>query len=457
MIALNNKTYYLDRLDGSYVIFNAYSLRIFIYRGNIDDYIPESDVETVVTDKPQIDAGALSGYLVSLTICVSESCNLACKYCYASGGSYGRDSSVLMTLTDMKHMFNSLLKIYPKGIINYTFFGGEPMLAFKEITQFVEYVLDESKNRNLKEPHFAIVTNGTLISEHDWDFFNKHSFAVTISLDGDKDVNDKMRVFSNSERSVFDAIKNNITSYGNRNFLMVAEATLGDFFFKEYVAGTAEQYVQTFKDLGFDSVSPFVAEYGDIDYNDSDFKEGIVSFYQDLVDYYMQIILSDDQYETVPTYILSAITNIIAKKSKRTCSAGKESLFYTATGDVYPCQMYYGNEENKIANVMDQDAIRSKIEDKKKIRRDTISECRECYANRFCNFWCPGGSYMFTGCEAGVDPIRCIVQKAIGERVIYWISRIFESESRNKFMDNIKQLSNRYSVQSFLGRQMDKL
>ena len=45
MIHLDNKCYCLDRQDGSYVIFNADTMQIFIYRGNIGDFKLNCDNE----------------------------------------------------------------------------------------------------------------------------------------------------------------------------------------------------------------------------------------------------------------------------------------------------------------------------------------------------------------------------------------------------------------------------
>ena len=42
---------------------------------------------------------------------------------------------------------------------------------------------------------FSITTNGTLLSEDDGRFFEEHGFAVTVSLDGPREVHDALRPF----------------------------------------------------------------------------------------------------------------------------------------------------------------------------------------------------------------------------------------------------------------------
>ncbi|WP_029687956.1 radical SAM protein [Thermoanaerobacter sp. A7A] len=175
-----------------------------------------------------------NSFLLFVGIASAETCNLACRYCYANAGTYNNINKVIMSFEDYKLLFEKILKIFPKGVVGYTFFGGEPMLGFKEIVKFVEYVTTISKkNKNIIEPRFAIVTNGTLIDQYAYEIFERYHFAVTISLDGPKEINDKMRIFRNGHRSVFETVKHNLEKCSiHRTHLLVAEATLSEFFSK---------------------------------------------------------------------------------------------------------------------------------------------------------------------------------------------------------------------------------
>lgn len=448
-----NNNYFFQTGDHQYTVFNNLTLEIFCYRGRPEDFPSRIKPTEIVNSAGNTELrNKLKGVLPSVTICISEACNLSCKYCYANGGSYNKEEKITMSLADLVYMFEELLKLYPRGVINYTFFGGEPMLGFKEIEGFVEYVTVNSKSRNLVTPHFAIVTNGTLIDKNAWDIFNKYNFSVTVSLDGPKAINDQMRIFPHSQKSVYDAVKNNLTSFGERNFLLVAEATLGDFYFLNYRPGSAKEYLDSFYSLGFDSAFPFIAETENTDYNNSDFLQGVVCFYHDLVDYYFDLLLSPEAYERTPPYILGVIINLLLKKNKKNCSAGKSSLFYTHSGDVYPCQMYYGDTSNKIGNINNIVDLKNSIDNRVQIYREDLPECRECLAYRFCNMWCPGGAYLFAGSERQVMPIRCVVQKAIGEKIICRLADVYASDNQQEFIKNIISLSSRYSVAKYLGK-----
>ncbi|WAM32770.1 radical SAM/SPASM domain-containing protein [Caldicellulosiruptor morganii] len=398
------------------------------------------------------------GFLLSVTMCSAETCNLKCKYCYANLGTYNnidRTSKAIMTFEDYKLFFEKILKIFPRGVVNYTFFGGEPMLGFEEIVKFVEYITDVCEKNNLIKPHFAIVTNGTLIDEYAWEIFEKYHFAVTISLDGPKEVNDRMRIFRDEHQSVFDTVKHNLEKCSGRTHVLVAEATLGEFFFRNYRKNYAREYFDTFINLGFDSVSPYFAEMSNTNYmvtNDANLRDGIKQFYYDLVDYSFELLLDDNKCMSIPNFIASTIINIVTRKEKNVCAAGKKSIFYTASGDVYPCQMYYLSKYKKLGNIADENELKKNIKSYKLISRNEISECKSCFAVSFCNFWCPGASYQFANNEYAVNKVRCIIQKSIGERVIYNLALMFENEEKKAiFIRNLRKLSHLYSWKKFGG------
>lgn len=77
-----------------------------------------------------------------------------------------------------------------RGSINtISFYGGESLIEYKLIKQVVEYVRGKNVNIN-----FAMNTNLTLLTEDILDFLIKYQFAITISLDGPKEVHDLYRI-----------------------------------------------------------------------------------------------------------------------------------------------------------------------------------------------------------------------------------------------------------------------
>ena len=74
------------------------------------------------------------------------------------------------------------------------FFGGEPLMNFDVVKQLVAYArsIEKEKNKNFR---FTLTTNGVLIDDDVIDFANKEMSNVVLSIDGRKEVHDRMRPF----------------------------------------------------------------------------------------------------------------------------------------------------------------------------------------------------------------------------------------------------------------------
>jgi uncharacterized protein len=72
--------------------------------------------------------------------------------------------------------------------------GGEPFLRINTIKKIVEYIEDVGINGE-----YVIVTNATVGSDADWEWVVSKRFRVTISADGPPNIQDKQRIFSNSQ------------------------------------------------------------------------------------------------------------------------------------------------------------------------------------------------------------------------------------------------------------------
>jgi uncharacterized protein len=128
----------------------------------------------------------------SLSLNVAQTCNLSCGYCYADGGRFGgaprmMDISVARRAVDML-----LAETAPGSDIVIGFMGGEPLLARGLIAEVAEY----ASRRGAATGHaarFSITTNGTLLTDDDARLFSDYPFAVQLSLDGPRTLNDLQR------------------------------------------------------------------------------------------------------------------------------------------------------------------------------------------------------------------------------------------------------------------------
>ncbi|MEO0129674.1 MAG: radical SAM protein [candidate division WOR-3 bacterium] len=118
------------------------------------------------------------GYMI---VNITEACNMRCKYCAFSGtykyerphSNRSMDEFILCKAVDyyLKHSQNSKIR----GL---SFYGGEPLLAFKKITA-VQKIL------KAKDFEFRLDTNGLLLGKKEIvDFIVRHGIGMQVSLDG---------------------------------------------------------------------------------------------------------------------------------------------------------------------------------------------------------------------------------------------------------------------------------
>lgn len=149
-----------------------------------------------------------------LTLEVTEACNMRCRYCIFSGEyEYSRPhghQSMLLSTAKAAIDFH-LAKNEMAESLSIGFYGGEPLLEFDLIKECCEYVRSCERKRETKRGTlFSLTTNGTLLTDERIDFFIENDFALTISIDGPREIHDQYRVFPNGSGSfapVFEGIQ----------------------------------------------------------------------------------------------------------------------------------------------------------------------------------------------------------------------------------------------------------
>ena len=132
--------------------------------------------------------------LRSLSLAVAQKCNLGCGYCYAQGGSFGSAPKSMSWEVARNAVLRLLGDAAPGERVNLAFLGGEPLIARELIRKTTEFAAAEGAARDV-DVGFSITTNGTLIQPEDGEFFERHGFAVTVSIDGIGQVHDRLRPF----------------------------------------------------------------------------------------------------------------------------------------------------------------------------------------------------------------------------------------------------------------------
>lgn len=137
----------------------------------------------------------------ALCLHIAHDCNLACKYCFADEGEYHGQKRELMSLEVGKQAIDFLIENSGNRVnLEVDFFGGEPLMNFDVVKEIVAYGRSKEKAAN-KNFRFTLTTNGMLLNDEVIDFCNKEISNVVLSLDGRKEINDRMRPTRNGKGS----------------------------------------------------------------------------------------------------------------------------------------------------------------------------------------------------------------------------------------------------------------
>jgi uncharacterized protein len=136
----------------------------------------------------------------ALSLAVAQTCNLACTYCYAGQGSFGREAEEMSQEVALSSVRLLLSDAEPGERVSLAFLGGEPLTNRKVLRAATEYATKIAIQRNV-EIALAVTTNGTLLNSDDAEFFERHGFAVTISIDGIGEAHDRLRPFKGGKAS----------------------------------------------------------------------------------------------------------------------------------------------------------------------------------------------------------------------------------------------------------------
>ena len=342
----------------------------------------------------------------ALCLHIAHDCNLACKYCFAEEGEYhGRRA--LMSYEVGKKALDFLVANSGNRInLEVDFFGGEPLMNWQVVKDLVAYgrSLEELHNKKFR---FTLTTNGVLLNDEVLEFCNKEMANVVLSIDGRKEVHDKMRPYRGGQGS-YDGIV--------PKFQKVAESRDQMNY---YVRGTFTHHNLDFSkdvlhlaDLGFEqiSVEPVVAPpEEDYAIQEADIPV-LLEEYDKLAKEIIRYRKEGKGFNFFHFMIDLEGGPCVAKRLSG-CGSGTEYLAVTPWGDFYPCHQFVGNEEFLMGNV-DAGIVRTDIRDCFKTCNVYAKEkCKKCFAKFYCSGGCAANSYNFHGNINDAYDIGCELQR----------------------------------------------
>ena len=345
---------------------------------------------------------------------VAHDCNLRCTYCFADEGAYHNRRELMSAETGKLAMDFLIRHSGTRCNLEVDFFGGEPLMNFEAVKEIVRYAREQEKIHN-KNFRFTITTNGVLLNDENIAFINENMSNVVLSLDGRKEVNDRVRCRVDGSGS-YDSIVPKL--------IKVAESRHQDNY---YVRGTFTKYNLDFSkdvlhlaDLGFKqtSVEPVVSEpEAPYAITEEDLPK-LFEEYEKLVEAYLQRKKEGKGFQFFH-FMIDLEQGPCVIKRLSGCGAGCEYLAVAPNGDIYPCHQFVGTEKYKMGNIaedtINQD-LRSMFED---CNVYTKPKCRECFAKFYCSGGCMANACLLNGDINEPHEISCALQRKRVECSLY--------------------------------------
>lgn len=274
------------------------------------------------------------------------------------------------------------------------------------VKQLVEYGRSREKECN-KKFRFTITTNGVLLNDEIMDFCNREMSNVVLSLDGRKEVNDRMRPFRNGSGSydlIVPKFQKFAESRGTKDYFVRGTFTRNNLDFSKDVLH--------FADLGFKklSIEPVVADPKEpYSIREEDLPK-IMEEYDRLAKEFIKREKEGRGFQFFHFMIDLNQGPCVAKRLSG-CGSGTEYLAVTPWGDFYPCHQFVGMEDFLLGNV-DEGITNTKVRDEFKLCNVYAREkCRDCFARFYCSGGCAANAYNFSGDITGAYEIGCAMQK----------------------------------------------
>ena len=342
----------------------------------------------------------------ALCLHIAHDCNLACRYCFAEEGEYHGRRALMSYEVGKKALDFLIANSGNRRNLEVDFFGGEPLLNWDVVKRLVEYGRSQEEVYN-KKFRFTLTTNGVLLNDEVMEFCNREMGNVVLSLDGRKEINDKMRPFRGGQGS-YDLIVPKFQKFAEsrdqNNYYVRGTFTRENLDFSKDVLHYA--------DLGFKQMSmePVVADPSEPYAIREEDIPRILEEYDKLAVEYIKRKKEGRGFNFFHFMIDLNAGPCVAKRLAG-CGSGTEYLAVTPWGDLYPCHQFVGNEQFLLGNV-DTGIVNTQVRDEFKMCNVYAKEkCKDCFARFYCSGGCAANAWNFSNSITGAYEIGCEMQK----------------------------------------------
>lgn len=338
----------------------------------------------------------------ALCLHVAHTCNLNCSYCFASQGKYQGDRA-LMSFEVGKQAIDFLIENSgTRKNLEVDFFGGEPLMNWNVVKQIVEYARKIEKEHN-KNFRFTLTTNGMLIDDEVIDFANKEMHNVVLSLDGRKEIHDRLRVDykgNGSYDTIVPKFKRFVEKRGDKGYYMRGTFTHNNVDFTNDIFHMA--------DLGFTELSmePVVCSPDEPHALTKEDLPKLFEQYEILAEEMLKRKKEGRPF-TFYHYMIDLEHGPCIYKRVAGCGSGTEYMAVTPWGELFPCHQFVGDPKYSLGDIWNG-VKNTEIQDKfRKCNVFARKQCDDCWARLYCSGGCAANSYHATGDITGIYEYGC--------------------------------------------------
>ena len=355
----------------------------------------------------------------ALSLHVAHTCNLNCTYCFAAQGKYHGERA-LMSFETGKRALDFLVENSGKRRnLEVDFFGGEPLMNFEVVKQLVAYARS-IEDKCGKHFRFTLTTNGVLLDDEVTEFANRECHNVVLSLDGRKEVHDRLRKTINGKGS-YDTIvpkfQKFVKARGDKGYYVRGTFTHNNTDFTNDIFHMA--------DLGFTELSmePVVCAPGE-EYALTEEDLPVLFEQYEILAKEMLRREREGRPFTFYHYMLDLTGGPCIYKRISGCGSGTEYLAVTPWGELYPCHQFVGDPKYSMGNIWDGVTNKALQDEFKLCNAYARPDCKDCWAKLYCSGGCAANAYHATGsitgtyhygCELFKKRIECAIMLKVAE------------------------------------------
>ncbi|MDR1263227.1 MAG: thioether cross-link-forming SCIFF peptide maturase [Oscillospiraceae bacterium] len=365
--------------------------------------------EGVIDVPDDYDASLLHepGVVKAMCLHAAHDCNLRCRYCFAHDGTYSDPTRARMSVSVGKAALDWLIgKSGSRRALEADFFGGEPLLNLRAVKEIVAYGRQRERETG-KRFSFTITTNAVGLTDDAIHFINAEMDNCVLSLDGRREVHDRMRPDAGGhgsyDRALESALKL-VAARGEKSY---------------YVRGTFTAYNLDFTndalalaDAGFEhiSVEPVVASEDEPYALKQEHLPRILAEYDALAAAYIERRRQGRPFSFFH-FNVDLENGPCLRKRLTGCGAGNEYVAVTPEGKLYPCHQFVGREGWEIGDATTgafNSAMQRVFADNHVLSKP---DCRACWAKYFCSGGCCANALSMNGRLDKPYELACAMQR----------------------------------------------